>query len=300
MPVNLGTLAAGIGSGIKSLGDTYSNIPVRLARAQLMGSQQAIADQKMQNAIDTRAAMQYLADSTGIDPRLLGGAADAAEGLARLKLNNGIRLNRAAGQLDPVGEVIAATENLQAQNNPSFSENASVTPPISQLFRKAPVDPAQAPLPAPEPGSVEAARQESKGNIQRNAQLIDMLQTVGAIQNALNGGAMYQSTAQGGAFNRYTGEGSIADQGLRDLYEANLRNKMQDREKRTTIAEAREKNRPKGGGRKGGGRRGGGRGRSGTTWSKPFIAPDGSERQVSSNGSVKIITKPPKKGLESW
>lgn len=244
MAVNIGTLAAGIGSGIKNLGTTLSTAQSQIQQAALRGAQQAQIDANLKDRLASQQAIANLAKNLGYPPDMFGGASTAEEARSRLLYNAALRAYGAAGMLSPVGQVVQAAQQLQA-NQPqtapapqdtSFSDNASVTPPISAIGQKAPAQ------------DVAMARQQSAQNVGRNAELLkQIIQDTGAIENSLKGGSMYKSTPNGGYFNSYYAEGGVADPEARSMYQAknnaqiqNIDNQIANRNTRTGIAAKRE------------------------------------------------------------
>ena len=287
MAVNIGTLAAGIGSGIKNISTTIPTIQSQMQQAVLRGAQEAKLRQAILQADEDRnnlkASQDYYAQQMGIPVEAVRGY--SPQELAQMFSNTQKgQMLRAAGILsnpETVARAVQAAQQVQAPEQApaptetSTSDSAAVTPPISALRLGG------------QQASQQSAEQAYQQNAAVNTDLLNRLIATNArINHAMSGGPEYQNSRNGVAFNPYTGTSNIYDQAAYDANQKYIK------------AKTNKANRPPQ--KRGGG--GGGHGRGRVTWGKPYTAADGSERQNGSNGSVKVISRPRKDDdeMDDW
>ncbi len=229
----LGTVAAGLGSGIKSIATALPQVEQLRQQAALRGAQEAQLRQSMLNTdrdrADLRASQDWYAQQMGVPVEAIRGY-KPQEIQQMFGNTREAQMMRAAGMIrdNPVAQVVEASRQLQAQRV------AGTAPQGEQL-----------------------ARQESEQRIAQGRDILaQLIQDSGAITAATKGQGMYRPTNDGGAFNTFYGTESVADPAVRSAVIG-----LKGAQAKKAIHDA---NRPYGRGGGGGHkRRGGGRGHGG-------------------------------------
>lgn len=235
MAVNIGTLAAGIGSGIKNISTTIPTMQNQIQQAALRGAQKRDLDWNHQNAVDALQGMRDYYRSKGLDENYIKmhsavdrTKADEINNIAKNMIQEDI-VNRALGAqrgMSPVAQVAQAYEQIRQQAT-AYNNAPTETAPSAPLTE---YDPSKQALEAPAPDTPiqTVAKTAGQPNV---ADFNRAMEQIGLVEGAFKGSPMYNNmNRQGVAQNRYIKDDISSDPELKgaavakDIADVNKKN----------------------------------------------------------------------------